>query len=178
MQRVTPDQAGLDFQQSLCVKVGGVTAFLPGHGAVVKQGFAGIAHGLLDMLFQLILRGLFSFNFRFQFQHTGKGNAHGRVLPEVDSFTCFPVTASWCCTWSGRHDSSLSHTPLRTVRASFPAYGSSLSKPAFANRLHHLETIGMNLVATVRMHHREMGTPILSTFDSPESAMDMPSRLL
>src|SRR3990167_7628725 len=70
------------------------------------------------------------------------------------------------------------HPPLRTVRESFPSYGSSLSKPAFANRLHHLETIDVNLVMTVRMHHDEIGVPILSAIDPPNDLVDMPPRLL
>jgi transposase-like protein len=34
--------------------------------------------------------------------------------------------------------------PLRTVRASFPAYGSSLSKPPVRSRLYHVQPLRMN----------------------------------
>src|SRR3546814_12325939 len=72
--------------------------------------------------------------------------------------TLFPYTTLFRSSrWSGRDRPLLAHPPLRTVRESFPSFGSSLSKPAFANRLHHLETIDVNLVMTVRMHHDQVG---------------------
>lgn len=52
------------------------------------------------------------------------------------------VRRSPACTCANRKSGSssalLHRRPLRTVRESFPSYGSSLSKPAFASRLHHL----------------------------------------
>src|SRR3546814_8079866 len=77
--------------------------------------------------------------------------------------------------WSGRDRPLLAHPPLRTVRESFPSYGSSLSKPAFANRLHHLETIDVNLVMTVRMHHDQVGVDVRPAVYPPDQMMDMPS---
>ncbi|MBW9907705.1 hypothetical protein FJC89_24380, partial [Escherichia coli] len=42
------------------------------------------------------------------------------------------------CIRSGSSDALLHHRPLRTVRASFPAYGSSLSKPTLMSRFHYM----------------------------------------
>jgi len=41
---------------------------------------------------------------------------------------------------SGKDRPLLAHPPLRTVLASFPAHGSSLSKSALANRFHYFNT--------------------------------------
>jgi hypothetical protein len=75
--------------------------------------------------------------------------------------------------WSGKDMALPSHPPLRTVCESFPSYGSSLSKPPCWNRLHHLETLDVNLSMAVRMHHDEIGAPIPSAIDPPDDVMDI-----
>ncbi|AZT39626.1 hypothetical protein ELZ88_24060 (plasmid) [Salmonella enterica subsp. enterica serovar Karamoja] len=52
---------------------------------------------------------------------------------------------------SGSSNALLHRRPLRTVRASFPAYGSSLSKPACANRFHYVNTFRVDKFMTHRM---------------------------
>ena len=47
---------------------------------------------------------------------------------------------------SGKPLSSLTEAPLRTVLASFPAYGSSLSKPVCTSRFHHFNTVDMTSI--------------------------------
>jgi hypothetical protein len=43
------------------------------------------------------------------------------------------------------------HPPLRTVLASFPAHGSSLSKPHWRSRFHHFESACAGYLVAVRM---------------------------
>ncbi len=52
---------------------------------------------------------------------------------------------------SGKEDALLQPPPLRTVRESFPSYGSSLSKPHCWSRLHNFHTKAMNLTMAIWM---------------------------
>lgn len=68
--------------------------------------------------------------------------------------------------------------PLRTVRASFKAYRSSLSNALMRTQFHNWKTISMDLCMAVWMKQNSVARPIFSTMDLPNDMMAVPSCLL
>ena len=57
--------------------------------------------------------------------------------------------------------------PLRTKRASFPAFRSSLSKPRRRSRFNHGESSATRDPVAVRMQHQQIATRVRATIDHP-----------
>jgi hypothetical protein len=57
--------------------------------------------------------------------------------------------------------------PLRTKRASFPAFRSSLSKPRRRSRFNHGELSATRDPVAVRMQHQQIATRVRATIDHP-----------
>lgn len=58
---------------------------------------------------------------------------------------------------SGRNGVFLRHSPLRTVRASFPAYGSSLFKTPYGRSQQFTVVMAMNLSMAVGVKEYKVG---------------------
>src|SRR5213594_1571847 len=65
--------------------------------------------------------------------------------------------------WSGRRTVLPLPTPLRTVRESFPSYGSSLSFAPFGTRFRYGQFLAVGLVVTGWVKQHALLCPIRST---------------
>lgn len=69
----------------------------------------------------------------------------------------------------------LTHPPLRTVRESFPSYGSGLSKPTCASRFRYLQVKGMDLPVAYGMHKAQVAVVVSTAIDTTDNMVNMPS---
>src|SRR5690606_13140622 len=77
---------------------------------------------------------------------------------------------------SGRDRALLPHPPLRTVRASFPAYGSSLCKASYDRSRQFTFISAMDLSVAVRMQNYQVRHCVRSALSFRKDVMEMPSR--
>src|SRR5215210_7826672 len=78
---------------------------------------------------------------------------------------------------SGKGDTLLCPPPLRTVRASFPAYGSSFcGRPFHRTRFHLSKTSAVELFMAGRMEHHPVLRAIAAASRPPDDVMAVPPR--
>ena len=75
---------------------------------------------------------------------------------------------------SGSETALPSSRPLRTHHATFTAVRSSLSNALLRTRLHHCQTLAMNLPMAFRVEQHEVAHYILAPVRSPDKMMAMP----
>ena len=81
-----------------------------------------------------------------------------------------------CWTVSGKEIALPLPPPLRTVRESFPSYGSSLSKPRVGGRFHNLNTKAVGLTVTEWMQDGEIPKFVRPAINQSGKAVHAPPR--